>query len=93
VQQATRSETKPNEVSRTIQVPSNLFRVVGEALLDLQRTSKCKANLHEPSGPGIGCRVVLAGTPAEVGEAEQVIHDLLRRSTALADVDMMEVSI
>jgi hypothetical protein len=95
VQQATRSETetKTNEVSKTIQVQSTLFRVVGEALLVLQRTSKCKANLHEPSGPGIGCRVVLTGTASEVGEAEQVIQDLLKISTAPADMDLMEVSI
>jgi hypothetical protein len=75
------------------QVPSTLFRVVGEALLVLQRTRKCKANLHEPSGPGIGCRVVLTGTASEVGEAEQVIQDLLKISTAPADMDLMEVSI
>jgi hypothetical protein len=92
-EQAANRKAKITKVSKTIQIPSNLFRGVGEALLDLQRTSKCKADLHEPSGPGSGCRAVLAGTADEVSEAEQVFQDLLRRSTAPADVDMMEVSI
>jgi hypothetical protein len=92
-EQATNRKAKITKVSKTIQIPSNLFRGVGEALLDLQRTSKCKADLHEPRGPGSGCRAVLPGTAGEVSEAEQVIQDLFRRSTAPADVDMMEASI
>lgn len=65
--------------SKTIQVPSQAVGMIigkgGETIKDLQRTSGCKINVHQPQAPDINRDIDLEGTPRAMEEAERVIWE------------------
>lgn len=65
--------------SKTIQVPSQAVGMIigkgGETIKDLQRTSGCKINVHQPKSPDINRDIDLEGTPKAMDEAERVIWE------------------
>lgn len=85
-EQAVGSRAERRKVSKTIPFPSDLFGIVSEAVLELQRANGSKIDLQRPSAPRTRCRVVLAGVAGEVDEAEQVFRKLIATSTASGGV-------
>lgn len=65
--------------TKTIQVPSQAVGMIigkgGETIKDLQRTSGCKINVHQPKAPDHNRDIDLEGTPQAMEEAERVIWE------------------
>ena len=65
--------------SKTIQVPSQAVGMIigkgGETIKDLQRTSGCKINVHQPSGQDINRDIDLEGSPRQMEDAERAIWE------------------
>ncbi|OQO09216.1 hypothetical protein B0A48_06108 [Cryoendolithus antarcticus] len=66
-------------ISKTIQVPSESVGMIigkgGETIKDLQRSSGCKINVHQPKPPDVTRDIDLDGTPRQMAEAERVIWE------------------
>lgn len=66
-------------ISKTIQVPSEAVGMIigkgGETIKDLQRSSGCKINVHQPKPPDVTRDIDLDGTPRQMAEAERVIWE------------------
>ena len=65
--------------TKTIQVPSQAVGMIigkgGETIKDLQRTSGCKINVHQPSGQDINRDIDLEGSPRQMEDAERAIWE------------------
>ena len=65
--------------SKTIQVPSQAVGMIigkgGETIKDLQRSSGCKINVHQPSGQDINRDIDLEGSPRQMEDAERAIWE------------------
>lgn len=66
-------------IQKTIQVPSEAVGMIigkgGETIKDLQRSSGCKINVHQPTGQDLSRDIDLEGTPRQMAEAERVIWE------------------
>ncbi|KAF2862568.1 hypothetical protein K470DRAFT_255860 [Piedraia hortae CBS 480.64] len=68
-----------DHVEKTIHVPSEAVGMIigkgGETIKELQRTSGCKINVHQPSRPDVTRRIDLSGSTRSMEEAERTIWE------------------
>jgi hypothetical protein len=81
------------EVSRVIPIPSDLFGNVSGAFSRLQRSSDCRISIQRPEGLENEYEIVLVGPSDQAHEMELAVQKLVGSSTALLEMEMMNLSI
>lgn len=76
------------KLTDTTKVPSEAVGMIigkgGETIKDMQNTSSCKINVHQPSGADIERSIELIGTPAAVEHAKRLIWDKVQTVVSIS---------